>query len=398
MRHIDEANDNVRRAKRELHNVELENARLRIEIQNAKNQARSLYLEPLASSYRGRGTRGRGQGPPPRYFDVAPAERRQSRPEAIATTSSTVQSTTPMFEGAYYDELPDSESEIDELFTAADDPTNPLNRKAIHRIKSIITAMPRASLRSHKQREFAGRWINPKTARRQGTRAAAVSAGLLPPPNPKTPAYDDPLEVQLPFWRLHSLHLPLPLRFYDDDKRINERLAETMIAIRRLRPPPGVFHSDSQSRRSQWVTMVVQTFAHPTEDLFGLLQAMGVTVGEERDWLTGDTPRFSQDVDHATPLDVLAFFAMSGLTPAWVGRLREFAVEYLAAHSSAPEFVDGIGVLLHDVSALPDAIPTSGDPPPAHAPPSVKENNDIAMWSAEDDLASGPSGGGKRAE
>jgi hypothetical protein len=267
----------------------------------------------------------------------------------------------------------------------------------VHRVKTILAAMPPGTTRTLRQRSFAARWTNPKTARRQESKAAEVAAGLRPPPEPKTPAYDAPLETQIVFWRRYPIHLPLPLRFVDDTQRINERLAETMIAIRRLRPSPGVYHSDSQSRRSQWVNMVAQTFAHPTEDLFALIQSMGVVLGDERDWIAGDSPRFSRDVDHSTPLDVLAFFAMAGLTPVWVGRLREFAMEYLAAHNSPPEFANGITPLFADIQT-PLIIHLDSSDPSQHSPPSVKGNNDTAMWSAEEEVGPGVQGGGLSGE
>ena len=382
LHHIEEANQNVRDAKREQRAVELENARLRADIQEARLKSRSLYLEPLASSYRGRGSRGRGSAQ--RYFDPPRHTSHAAAPQGPSTP-------TPTFGGSYHDEVPESDTEVDDLFAIADEATHPEYRQAVTRIKSIITAMPRASIRSARQRAFAARWVNPKTVRRQETRAAGVSAGIVPPSGPATPAYDAPLGTQLPFWKRHPRHLPLPLKPLGDDQRINERLAETLIVVRRFRPPAGIFHSDSQPRRSQWVNSVAQTFAHPTEDIFGLLQAMGVTIGPERNWHEDPEPRFPHDVDKSTPLDVLAFFAIAGLTPEWLGRLREFAIEYLAAHESQPDHPEGMVGLFHALnSSFPavEVLPALDDPTPSHVPPP-----DIPMWSADDELDTGTQGG-----
>jgi hypothetical protein len=393
MKRVAEANENVRQAKREQKEAELENARLRIQLDEARTRARSLYLEPLASSYRGRGTRGRGRGPA-RYFDPF-----HTRPSSRDPTPSPANGLDISPGEPGYNRIPDDNQEVDELFARANNPDHLDNRTAIHRVKSIISAMPPGNERSTRQREFLSRWTNPRTLRRQETRAATeategpsivtpplVGSSITAPPLQSTPAYDAPLMVQLPFWRTYPTQLPRPLQFYGDDQRINERLAETFLVIRRFRPQVG-YHSDSRSRRVQWTRMVANTFAHPTEDLNALIQVMGVVPGPARDWLTDPDPRYPYDIDATNSLDVLAFFVIAGLTPEWIARLREFAIEYLAAFSLTPEHPDG---LIPFYEMLNGPLPTAtlaalSLNSPLYLPQPAVDNTDIAMGSAEED-------------
>jgi hypothetical protein len=403
LKRVAEANENVRQAKREQKDAELENARLRIQLDEARTRARSLYLEPLASSYRGRGVRGRGCGPA-RYFDPF-----NTRPQTREPTPGPANGLDIPPNDPDYTEIPDVARDVDELFARAHNPDHVDNRTAIHRIKAIISAMPRASVRSPRQREFASRWITPRTIRRQETRAAteafAGPSTTAPPiagpsasesPVQSTPAYDAPLSVQLPFWRANPTQLPRPLQFYGDDQRVNERLAETFLVIRRFRPQVG-YHSDSRSRRVQWMRMVANTFAHPTEDLNALVQVMGVVPGPARDWLTDTDPHYQYDMDTTNSLDVLAFFVIAGLTPEWIARLREFSVEYLAAFSLSAEYPEGLIPFYEMMNGpLPTAtLAALSLNSPLYSPLPIADNTDIAMGSAEEDSGTEAQGNGE---
>jgi hypothetical protein len=121
---------------------------------------------------------------------------------------------------------------------------------------------------------------------------------------------------------------------------------------------------------------------------------MGIAQGPPTDWLTVEGVQFPDDLVKASPLDVFSFFTAAGLTPEWLGRLREFAVEYLAAFRLAPLIPEGL-ISLYQATHEPlaqDELEALRVPYQTNPPAPIPGSTDVAMGSAEDEVDAGAQG------
>jgi hypothetical protein len=108
-----------------------------------------------------------------------------------------------------------------------------------------------------------------------------------------------------------------------------------------------------------------------------------------------DGVQFPDDIVKANPLDVFTFFAAAGLTPEWIGRLREFAIEYLASCNLAPELPGGL-IAFYQLTHEPlpqDALEALHLVPLEHPPALTSGSTDVAMGSGEDEVDEEGQGG-----